>query len=316
MMGTQWWIGSIATRAGLLGGIALVGFGCGGDNGTMSDVGSNPPGGGMCAPAAPVADLCSAVASATITPCGVDGDGQPTQNGYLEIQSPDGSKTYTCATSWGASTGYWFDQPGQFMSDPQSCCGGGATPVGAPSAQQPASGNLGAPHAPHDIKPQESADPGSGLLRQDPYAIVIQGASDAAAFQTAQQAWNGWAGDGQAHPAPDGSGAYYFPQQLLINYAIVPIQNGPPIIVIGPEVSMTSDEMSPLGHPTLGPCASGGGAPLVLMAGEFYGTTINNHSGRFGYDPSETQDALDNTQKLFNCLGVPITSTIYYPPKP
>jgi hypothetical protein len=321
MMGTQWWIGSIGARAGLVAGIVLVGFGCGGDNGMpASAVGSNTPdagatGGGMCPAAAPIADLCSAVAQGTLTPCGRDADGQPTQNGYLEIQNPDGSKTYTCATSWGESTGYYFDQPDQFMSDPRSCCGGDATPVAAPTAPQPSVGTIGALHAPRDLKPQESADPGSGLLRTDPFAIVIQGASDAATFQAAQSTWNSWAGDEQGHPAPDGTGAYYFPEALLLNYAILATRDGPPVIVIGPEVSTTSDEKSPLGHPTLGACAAGGGAPLVLMAGEFYGTTINNHSGRFGYDPSETQEALNNAQALFSCLGVPIASTIYYPPK-
>src|SRR5204863_1554947 len=95
--------------------------------------------------------------------------------------------------------------------------------------------------------------------------------------------WQSWAGDGVPHPAPDGSGGYYFPQSVIINYAIIETQDGRPIVVIGPEVSTTSDEMSPLGHPTMGACASGGGAALALTAGELEGTTLSNHSGRFGY---------------------------------
>jgi hypothetical protein len=81
-------------------------------------------------------------------------------------------------------------------------------------------------------------------------------------------------------------------------------------------VSLSDDGMTPLGHPTLGACAAGGGAPLVLMAGEVWGTTITNHSGRFNHDPAVTQEALDNAAKLFNCFGIAIARTTYYPPKP
>ena len=102
---------------------------------------------------------------------------------------------------------------------------------------------------------------------------------------------------------------------MIINYAITETRDGQPIVVVGPEVSTTSDEMSPLGHPTLGACASGGGVALALTAGELEGTTLSNHSGRFGYDASVTQEALNNAQSLFNCLGIPVTTTIYYPPK-
>jgi len=298
----------------------LGGAGCGGDQGSPqgaigSDGGGSDPGDGMCGAAVLPADPCAAVAAGTITACGQDSNGDPSQNGYLEIAEPDGSRIYTCATSW-STAGYWFAQPGQFMSDPQSCCGGAATPVAAPAApNNPAAGYLGAPHAPHDIKPQESAQPNNGLIAQDPFAVVITQPGGAAAFQAALANWNAWAGDGNAHPAPDGSGSYYF-AQVLINYAIVPTSNGRPAVIVGPEVSLTADGKSPLGHPTLGVCPTGGGAPLALMAGELAGTVLSNHSGRFGWDPSETQEALDNASKLFNCVGIPVDSTTLYPPKP
>jgi hypothetical protein len=291
---------------------AVIGGGGSGAAGSGADAQPSGPCDSMRAPI----DPCGAVATGTIRACGHDSDGQPTPTGYLEIQDPEGSKTYVCATSWGASTGYWFDQPDQFMSDPQSCCGGAPSPVAAPTAPTPPIGFLGNPHAPHDIKPQETTQPGDGSLREDPFAIVVQDSGGTAAFQAALPMWQSWAGDGVPHPAPDGSGAYYFPQSVIINYAIIETQDGRPIVVIGPEVSTTSDEMSPLGHPTMGACASGGGAALALTAGELEGTTLSNHSGRFGYDASVTQDALTNAQSLFNCLGIPVTMTIYYPPKP
>jgi hypothetical protein len=311
-----WWVGSIGASM-----IAVAGVGCGGGGppGSHEVIGGSEPdgqAGGTCDSMGPPIDPCGAVATGTIMACGQDSNGQPTQTGYLAIQNPDGSRTYVCATSWGESTGYWFDQPDQFMSDPPSCCGGAASPVAAPTAPTPSIGFLGNPHAPHDIKPQETAQPGNGSLREDPFAIVVQDGSGAAAFQAALPMWNSWAGDGVPHTAPDGSGAYYFPEAVIINYTIIATRDGRPIVVIGPEVSTTSDQMSPLGHPTMGACASGGGAALALSAGELQETTLSNHSGRFGYDASVTQDALTNAQSLFNCLGIPVTTTIYYPPKP
>jgi len=270
-----------------------------------------------CGAPAPATDACGAVATGSLTPCGHDADGQPSQTGTLEIRQPDGTKMYTCATSWstGGSGGYWFDQPEQFMSDPQSCCGGAATSVAAPTAPQPAIGPLGAPHAPRDIKPQESAAPGAGPLKQNPFAVVVRDPAGGAAFQTALATWQTWAGDGNAHAAPDGS-SYYLDQFAPINYAILETSDGLPVVVIGPEVSVTADGKAPLGHPTLGVCPDGGGAALVLMAGEIAGTVLTNHSGRFGHDTSVTQDALDTAARLFNCLGITVDSTTYYPPKP
>jgi hypothetical protein len=326
MWGKRWRLGSIGVRARIVVAsvITAAGAGCGsgGSSGSSQGVvgggGSGGQAGGTCDSPAPMSDLCASVPTGTLTSCGQDSTGQPSQTGYLEIQSPDGSKTYVCATAWtpGGSGGYSFAHPDQFMSDPQSCCGGAATPVAAPSAPKPAGGDMGSPHPPRDIKPQESAQPGNGPLRQDPFAVAVVDSKSAAAFQAALANWNAWAGDGMAHPAPDGSGAYYFPKFVLINYVIIQTRDGTPVIVMGPEVSSTADGQSPLGHPTLGTCAAGGGAPLALMAGELAGTTLTNHSGRFGYDASVTQQALDNASKLFSCRGIQVTKTTYYPPKP
>jgi hypothetical protein len=307
------------------------GAGCGGGGQSASDAG--PPGsvtsrdgaslpeastGAACGAPAAAADLCQALPSGTITACSVDGAGQPSQTGYLEIRAADGSRTFVCATSWsdGGSGGYWFGHPDQFMSDAQSCCGGGATPVPAPMAPQPAAGYLGALHAATDIKPQEMSQPGAGPIRENPFAVVVRDSAGGAAVAGAVATWLGWAGDGKPHAGPDGRGAYYFPGPILVNYTILEDAAGAPVIVIGPEVSLTADGKSPLGHPTLGGCAAGGGAPLVLMAGELGGTNLTNHTGRFGHDSSVTPDALNNAAALFNCLGIAVTGTTYYPPKP
>jgi hypothetical protein len=331
-MGGRWQIGSAGGAASVAVAALLVAgaAGCGSDGhdqgspqGTVGSGGrsgdaSTPTASTACGAPAATGDLCSAVSIGTITACSHDAGGQPSQTGYLEIRAADGTRTYTCAASWstGGSGGYWFDHPEQFMSDPQSCCGAAATPVSAPSAPQPAIGYLGALHAPRDIKPQESAQPGAGLLRQNPFAVTVADASGLAAFQSALATWHAWAGDGQAHEAPDGSGAYTLAEFAPINYAILETRDGQPVVVIGPEVSVTADGKSPLGHPTLGACPAGGGAPLVLMAGELAGTTLTNHSGRYGHDSSVTPEALDTASKLFNCLGISVTATTYFPPKP
>ena len=285
-----------------------------------TDAASSSVSGGkvMCAAHAPVSNPCQTLPTGTVSACGNGDAGQPSQTGYLEIVGPDGSKRYTCATSWteGGSGGYSFGQPDQFMSDPRSCCGGSATPVAAPTTPNPTSGGFfGALHPPSHIKPQESAQPGSGQLRQNPFAVSVSDSTGAAAFSTALAMWQGWAGDGLAHDAPDGSGAYYFPASVLINFAILETSDGLPVVVIGPEVSLDADGSTPIGHPTLGVCPTGGGAPLVSMAGEIHGTTLTNHSGRFGYDKTVTSEALDSASALFNCLGISITATTYYPPK-
>ncbi|HEY7374464.1 MAG TPA: hypothetical protein VIF57_20030 [Polyangia bacterium] len=322
----RWRIGSSDARAWFATALLAAAAGCGGgaDHPGSPQVtagdgssGGQPNDAGaaiVCGAPAPTTDACGAVATGALTACGQDADGQPSQDGYLEIQLPDGTKTYTCATAW-STAGYYFDHPEQFMSDPQSCCGGAATPVAAPTAPQPAIGYLGAPHAPHDLKPQETAAPNAGPIKQNPFAIVVRDPAGGAAVETALATWQTWAGDGQPHAAPDGS-SYYMIEFAPINYTIVETSDGLPVVVVGPEVSPTANGKSPLGHPTLGVCPAGGGAPLVLMAGEIAGTVLSNHSGRYGHDTSVTQDALATAAKLFNCLGITVDSTTYYPPKP
>jgi hypothetical protein len=271
-----------------------------------------------CGTPAPAGDLCAAVPTGTLTGCGEGANGEQPQTGYLDIAMPDGSHIYSCATSWsdGGDGGYFFSAPDSFMSDPQSCCGGEPTPVATPMLPPIALGTLGAPHGPRDIKPQESMEPGSGPIRSNPFAVVVRDQGGADAYAAALANWQAWSGDGAPHGGADGQGAYYFSAELLVNYVILESSDGAPVLVVSPEVSLTDDGMTPLGHPTLGACATGGGAPLVLMAGEVWGTTITNHSGRFNHDPAVTQEALDNAAKLFNCFGIGIDRTTYYTPKP
>ena len=157
--------------------------------------------------------------------------------------------------------------------------------------------------------------PGSGFIRQDPFAVVVTDTSGGAAAIQAMSTWLSWAGDGKPHAAPDGTGAYYFAAGFPINYVVLETSGGFPAIVIGPEVSATADGTTPLGHPTLGVCSAGGGAPLAMIAGEVHGMMINNHSGRYDYGPWTTAQTLDAAAKLFNCMGIQITETQYYPPK-
>ena len=261
------------------------------------------------------ADLCRQLPRGTIAACRRDAAGRPSSDGYLEISgaSPDGALRYACATHWSPSAvgGYDFPDPGHLMTDAASCCGGPPTPA-VPAAR----GAIGTMHAPKKIKPQETAQPAAGLIRGNPFAVAITGEQGTRPFFDALATWRAWSGDGQPHPAPDGSGAYYFPRSVLVNYTVLEAADGALVVVIGPEVSLTADGKTPLGHPTLGGCADGGGAPLVLIAGELRGTTLTNHSGRFGYDPAETRAVLDDVAKLFNCLGIRISATIYYAPTP
>ncbi len=201
------------------------------------------------------------------------------------------------------------------MSQAQSCCGGAASAVAAPTVPQPSIGSLGAPHVADHIKPQEMEQPGRGPILQNPFAVAVTDTKSGAAAGAAISTWMSWAGDGNPHSGPDGTGPYYFPSGVLINYVILETSEGVPVIVIGPEVSQAADGSTPIGHPTLGVCSSGGGAPLALTAGEVVGTTLNNHSGRFDYGPSATAQTLESAAKLFNCLGFQITETKYYPPK-
>jgi len=273
-------------------------------------------GGGCTLPAAP-ASLCAALPTGKIAPCSQDSSGRPSQTGYLEIDSPGSSPTYVCAMLWtpDPAGGYQYGQPSAFMSQAQSCCGGPPAPSASPTAPLPSIGDLGTLHAPTHIKPQEMQQPGSGLIRQDPFAMAVTDTKTGAAAMAAVATWRSWGGDGKPHAGPDGTGPYYFPAGVLVNFVILETSDGLPVVVIGPEVSLAADGTTPIGHPSLGVCPGGGGAPLALIAGEVDGTTLNNHSGRFDYGPSVTEDALNNAAKLFNCLGLQITETKFYPPK-
>src|SRR6185312_6438039 len=266
-------------------------------------------------PPAP-ADLCAAVPTGQVAPCSMSG-GHPSQTGYLEIDRPGSAPIYVCSTSWNAdpSIGYIFGQPGTFMSDPKSCCGGASSSTAAPTAPDLSLGSVGAPHIPSHVKPPEMQQPGSGPLRHNPFAIAVTDTKSGAAATAAISMWKSWGGDAQPHTAPDGSGPYYFASGVSINYAIVETSAGFPVIVIGPEVSLTPDGLNLLGHPTLGACATGGGAPIALIAGEVDGTTLNNHSGRYDYGPSATAQSLEVAAQVFNCMGIRITGTKYYAPK-
>ena len=272
--------------------------------------------GGCMLPPVP-ADICSALPVGKVSPCSEQG-GQPSQTGYLEIDNPGSAPIYVCATSWSPdpSIGYIFGQPGTFMSQAQSCCGGAVSPTSPPTVPQPAIGSLGTPRIPSHIKPQELDQPGSGLIRQDPFAVVVTDTKSGAAASEAISTWLSWAGDGQAHPAPDGTGTYYFASDFPVNYVVLETSEGFPVIIIGPEVSLTADGKTPIGHPTLGVCPAGGGASLAVIGGEVHGTTLNNHSGRYDYGPSATPQTLNAAATLFNCMGIQITDTTDYPPKP
>jgi len=281
-----------------------------------SDAGTSSATAGACGlPSAP-ADLCAALPTGKVSPCSQDSSGQPSQTGYLEIDSSGSPPMYVCATSWtpGPSGGYIFGQPGTFMSQAQSCCGGTASATAAPTAPQPSIGSLGTLHIPSHIKPQETEQPGSGPILQNPFAVMVTDTTSGAAASAAMSKWISWAGDNTPHQGSDGAGAYYFPSGLLINYVILETSGGFPVIVIGPEVSMAADGSTPIGHPTLGVCPAGGGAPLAVTAGEVQGTTLNNHSGRYDYGPSATAQTLDTAAMLFNCMGIQITATKYYAP--
>ena len=281
-----------------------------------SDGGAPSVAAGSCSvPAAP-SDLCGALPTGKVSPCSTDSSGQPSQTGYLEIDSPGSPPAYVCATSWSSdpSKGYIFGQPGTFLSDAQGCCGGTVSATAAPTVPQPSIGSLGTPHIPSHIKPQEMKQPTSGPILQNPFAVAVTDTSSGAAATAAMSTWISWSGDGKTHAGPDGTGAYYFPSGLLINYVILETSQGVPVIVIGPEVSQSADGSTPIGHPTLGVCASGGGAPLAVTGGQVIGTTLNNHSGRYDYGPSATMQTLATAAQLFNCFGIQITKTKYYAP--
>jgi hypothetical protein len=318
---------------------ALLGMGCGGstqeathlagspsqsdagvsqsDGGTTTVTSIDAATGAACTlPPAP-ADLCGALPTGKVTPCSTDSSGEPSQTGYLEIDSPGSAPVYVCATSWSSepAIGYIFGQPATFLSQSEGCCGGAVSATTAPTVPGSSIGSVATPHIPDHLKPQETEQPGNGLIRQNPFAVAVTDTKSGAAATAAISTWLSWQGDGIAHPGPDGTGAYYFGPGAAINYVILETSGGFPVIVIGPDVSLTADGTMPIGHPTLGVCSAGGGAPLAMTAGEIHGTILNNRSGRYDYGPSATAETLDAAAKLFNCMGIQITGTMFTPPK-
>jgi hypothetical protein len=262
--------------------------------------------------AAPMAAACPAVPTGTVVPCGSDpGTGQPSQKGSLEIRYPGAARAqYVCATSWAPLTGYMFDDQDTMRADPAECCRAVVTP-GVPPAPGTGPTYLGVPHGPKQIKPQELTNTRDGRLRSNPFGLLVRDAAGGQAVAMARASWVTWAGDGLPHMAPDGSGPYYFPRPVTINYVVVPDAKGSPVVVVAPEVGTAADVKDLLGHPTMAACAGVGGAPLSFIAGEIAGTTLSNNSGRFGFDPTVTPEALTNAAKLLSDYGIPITATEY-----
>jgi hypothetical protein len=230
----------------------------------------------------------------------------------MDVTRLDGSHGFLCATQWTASGGFYFNGDRlHLLTSSSSCCGGGASST-TPAVVDDALGTL---HGPTHVKPQETMASSEGELRQNPFAVIVASSNDGQKYLDAVAEWNMYSGDGQAHPGPDGQGAYYFPKPLPVNYVVVPTSAGAPIIVIAPEVSMDPEFKTPLGHPTQGACSVQGGAPLAFIAGDIQGTKVSNGSGRFGYELTVTKEALDNTKALFNCYGIPIDDVLFSPPE-
>jgi hypothetical protein len=100
----------------------------------------------------------------------------------------------------------------------------------------------------------------------------------------------------------------------VINYLVLPTIAGDPLIAIAPEVSQDAAFTRLLGHPTVGGCASHGGAPMAYFGGMIEGTRITNHSGRFSAGSETTPENLANAAELFNCYGITVTETVFQHP--
>jgi hypothetical protein len=243
--------------------------------------------------------------------CSIDAQtGTPSQNGWLDIARPDGTHGYLCATSWTSSGGYYFEERITLVDSSTACCGG----TGATIAWPTVDAAYGTAHGPTHVKPWETTASPNGDLRENPFSIVVSNADAAAAFQTQRASWQAWAGDGQPHPAPDGSGTWWFRSPLSIQYVLVPTADGRPLIVIAPDVTPDAALQAPQGHPTLGACTGSGGAPLAYVGGEIHDATLSNRSGRFGHESTITQANLQAAADLFNCYGISITAIDYVPP--
>jgi hypothetical protein len=253
------------------------------------------------------AQACASAFTGQVQACSIDSTtGQPSQTGWLEVDRPDGTHAYLCASGWDATAGYYFmNAPDQLVDSTDACCNGGARHV---VDWPPVSADFGVPHGPWHVKPWEQMSAPSGPIRENGFSVIVSSPDAAAAFTTASAQWAAWAGDGKPHAAPDGSDGYYFPTDMTIDYVIVPTATGEPLLVIAPEVSRDPMILTPQGHPTLGACAMQGGAPFAYLGGEVHGQLINDQSGRFGHEPSAlTPEVLANARALFDCYGLDIT---------
>jgi hypothetical protein len=258
------------------------------------------------------AQTCAIAWKGEVHACSTDPQsGTPSQNGWMDVARPDGTHGYLCATNWDSSGGYYFHARTALFDSSNACCGGTGTALAWPLADAV----YGTAHGPTHVKPWETTASPAGPLRTNPFTMVLSNADSAAAFQTQRALWRSWADDGQPHPAPDGSGSWWFRSPLSIQYVLVPTADGRPLIVIAPDVSPDPALAAPQGHPTLGACPGSGGAPFAYVGGEVtHGTTISNRSGRFGHESTITQANLQATADLFNCYGIPITTIDYVPP--
>jgi hypothetical protein len=244
--------------------------------------------------------------------CSIDPQsGAPSQKGWMDVARPDGTHGYLCATNWDSSGGYYFHARSTLFDSSSACCGG----TGAPLTWPLVDAAYGTAHGPTHVKSWETTASPDGPLRTNPFSMVLSDADSAATFQMQRVLWRSWADDGQPHPAPDGSGSWWFRSPLSIQYVLVPTADGRPLIVIAPDVSPDPGLEAPQGHPTLGACPGSGGAPLAYLGGDItHGTRISNGSGRYGYESTITQANLQATADLFNCYGIPITTIDYAPP--
>jgi hypothetical protein len=250
------------------------------------------------------AAACTASMTGRVTACSIT-NGIPSQTGYLEVERANGTKGYLCATVWTSDGGYFFGDRQHLVAAASTCCGGPASTVAAP-VTDPLYGTL---HGPTHVKPFETITRTGGDLRENPFTVVISSPAAAAVYRDRVAQWLAWSGDGQAHPAPDGTGSYYFPGDVPVNYMLVRSADGSPMIIIAPEISSDPSFTTPLGHPTLGACNLTGGSPLAYIAGTVRGTIVTNASGRYGFENTVTAEALENVKDLFNCYGITITTT-------
>ena len=254
------------------------------------------------------AQACAIALTGEVQACSIDAmTGTPSQTGWLAVRKPDGASGYLCATQWSASEGYsFFNDRIHLVDASAACCGGPPGTILPWPAIDPV---LGTAHGPTHTKPWESVSPSVGALRENPFAVIVSSPASAATFAAQRQQWLAWAGDGQPHPAPDGTGRYWFAQNVAINFVIVPTAAGQPMIIIAPEPATDPGFQTELGHPTLGPCAAPGGAPLAYIGGDIRGTVLANRSGRFGHETTVTPATLTAAAALFNCYGIEINST-------